>query len=182
VSRKNRRLSVRTKNVVVEPYNPKWKEEFERLKSYFESHIGSMIIGIEHVGSTSVEGLSAKPIIDLDMVIENYDRFDEVKNILEGLGYYHEGDLGIKGREAFEYEGKEDFLTHHLYVCPKDSQALRNHLVFRDHLRKNKYDRDMYGQVKSKAALDHPRDIDGYMEAKSHLILEIYEKLGLELQ
>jgi len=67
---------VRTKNVVVEPYNPKWKEEFERLKSYFESHIGSMIIGIEHVGSTSVEGLSAKPIIDLDMVIENYDRFD----------------------------------------------------------------------------------------------------------
>ncbi len=118
----------------------------------------------------------------MDIIIEGYDKFDEVKNVLEGMGYYHEGDLGIKGREAFEYEGKESYMTHHIYVCPKDSQALQNHLAFRNHLRENPDDRDRYGQVKAKAAFEYPKDIDGYMEAKSPVIAEIYEKLGLKVQ
>lgn len=170
---------VRTKNVMVVPYNPEWKNEFERLKSYLENAVGDMSVEIEHVGSTSVEGLWAKPIIDIDIVIEDRDDFEEVKNSLEGIGYYHEGDLGIKGREAFGYDEKNEFMKHHLYVCHKDSQQLKNHIEFRNHLRQNKDDRDRYSEVKAKAAKANPKDIDGYMEEKSHIIDIIYKKIGL---
>ncbi|WP_422485694.1 GrpB family protein [Gudongella sp. DL1XJH-153] len=170
---------MRTKNVMVVPYDPKWKNEFERLKSYLKNAIGGMSIEIEHVGSTSVEGLWAKPIIDIDIVIEKQDDFERVKDRLEKLGYYHEGDLGIKGREAFGYDEKDEFIKHHLYVCHKDSQQLKNHIKFRNYLRQNKEDRDRYSEVKAKASKGNPKDIEGYMEEKSHIIEAIYKKIGL---
>ncbi len=170
---------MRTKKVIVVPYNPAWKDEFEILRTYLERALGNTIVDIEHVGSTSVNGLSAKPIIDLDVIIESHKNFEEVKCILEDLGYYHEGDLGITGREAFGYEDKKDFMAHHLYVCPKESLALKNHLSFRNYLRVNKEVRDRYSEVKEKAALEYLDDIDEYMKAKCHIINEIYKKIGL---
>ena len=149
---------VRTKNVMVVPYNPEWKNEFERIKSHLENTVGDMSVRIEHVGSTSVEELWAKPIIDIDIVIENRDDFEKVKNSLERIGYYHEGDLGIEGREAFGYDEKNEFMKHHLYVCHKDSQQLKNHIEFRNHLRQNKDDRDRYSEVKAKAARANHKD------------------------
>ena len=97
---------MKTKNVVVEKWNPKWKDEFERIAESLGEDVIYNSIKIEHVGSTSVEGLSAKPIIDLDIVIEN-DKFEIIKRLLKDKGYEHEGNLGIEGREAFSYSGKE---------------------------------------------------------------------------
>lgn len=169
---------MRTKRVTVVPYDPKWREEYEKIKSYFESALGNSIIAIEHVGSTSVEGLAAKPIIDIDVVIENYSKFEEVKSLLENLGYTHEGDLGIKGREAFKYTEKKEFMAHHLYVCPKDSKELKRHIAFRDYLRTHEEEREKYGEVKLEAAKSYPTDIDGYIETKSPCIDDIYKKIG----
>ena len=95
---------MRTKNVVVEKWNPKWKDEFERIVDSLGEDVIYNSVKIEHIGSTSVEGLSAKPIIDLDIVIEN-DKFEIIKRLLNDKGYKHEGDLGIEGREAFSYSG-----------------------------------------------------------------------------
>ena len=89
---------------------------FEKIKSEIEKAIGDLIIGIEHVGSTSVEGMSAKPCIDVDVIIKDYPVFDAVVESLKEIGYIHEGDLGIKDREAFKYSGKEHLQMHHLYV------------------------------------------------------------------
>ena len=86
---------MRTRDVVVEKWNPKWKEEFEKIVESLGKEIIQNVIKIEHVGSTSVEGMSAKPIIDLDIVIEN-DKFLILKKLLEYKGYVHEGDLGIR--------------------------------------------------------------------------------------
>ena len=169
---------MRTKNVVVEKWNPKWKDEFERIVDSLGEDVIYNSVKIEHVGSTSVEGLSAKPIIDLDIVIEN-DKFAIIKELLNKKGYEHEGDLGIEGREAFSYSGKEELMTHHLYVCPKDSKELFKHITFRDFLKNNSALASEYSKVKEQAAVLYPDDIDKYMEFKSEIIEKIYKKCGL---
>ena len=92
--------------VTVVPYDPAWKVAFLKIKSEIQEACGDLIAGVEHVGSTSVEGLCAKPCIDLDVVIEGYEVFADVVKCLEAIGYIHEGDLGIKDREAFRYQDK----------------------------------------------------------------------------
>ena len=169
---------MRTKNVVVEKWNPKWKDEFERIVDSLGEDVIYNSIKIEHVGSTSVEGLSAKPIIDLDIVIEN-DKFEIIKRLLNDKGYKHEGDLGIEGREAFSYSGKEELMTHHLYVCTKDSEELFKHITFRDFLKNNPALASEYSKVKEKAAVLYPDDIDKYIEFKSEIIEKIYKRCGL---
>ena len=167
------------RKVIVVPYDPQWKVEFEKIKAYIEKPIKNSIVGIEHVGSTSVEGLSAKPIIDLDVIIEDDGKFEAVKKHLEALGYSHEGDQGIKGREAFRYKDRQGRMAHHLYVCTKDSEELKRHLLFRDHLRAHREDRERYSAVKLQAAEKFPTDIDRYIENKSAVIEDIYRKCGL---
>ena len=169
---------MRTKNVVVEKWNPKWKDEFERIVDSLGEDVIYNSVKIEHVGSTSVEGLSAKPIIDLDIVIEN-DKFEIIKRLLNDKGYKHEGDLGIEGREAFSYSGKEELMTHHLYVCTKDSEELFKHITFRDFLKNNPALASEYSKVKEQAAVLYPDDIDKYMEFKSEIIEKIYKRCGL---
>lgn len=170
---------MRTKRVIVVQYDSKWNDEFQKIKSYLEKILENSIVAIEHVGSTSVEGLSAKPILDIDVVIKNYDNFKEVKSRLESLGYYHEGDLGIKDREAFGYTEKHEFMTHHLYVCPQNSEELKRHIAFRDYLRTHKEDREKYSEIKLHASKRYPTDIDSYIEVKSPCITKIYRKIGL---
>lgn len=169
---------MRTKRVVVEKWNPQWKYEYEKIVASLGKDIIYNSIKIEHVGSTSVEGLSAKPVIDLDIVIEK-DKFAIIKELLNKKGYEHEGDLGIEGREAFSYSGKEELMTHHLYVCPKDSKELFKHITFRDFLKNNSALASEYSKVKEQAAVLYPDDIDKYMEFKSEIIEKIYKKCGL---
>ena len=123
--------------VTVQPYDETWKSDFDAIKAEISDVLGDLIIGIEHVGSTSVEGMYAKPCIDIDVVISDYSVFDAVVNKLADIGYIHEGDLGIKDREAFKYSGKTHLKKHHLYVCPQSSAELHRHITFRNFLRNN---------------------------------------------
>uniref|UniRef100_UPI004057C102 GrpB family protein n=1 Tax=Agathobacter sp. TaxID=2021311 RepID=UPI004057C102 len=171
---------MRTKKVVVLPYDRTWKSDFETIKKEIEDAIGDLIIGIEHVGSTSVEGLSAKPCIDIDVIIKDYSVFSEIVSKLGVIGYIHEGDLGIKDREAFKYSDKPNLQTHHLYVCPQYSEELYRHITFRDFLRCNTEAVKKYSFVKEKAAELSPNDIDKYIEYKSPCIEELYKMCGLK--
>ena len=171
---------MKTAKVTVVPYDPAWRSDFEKIKKELESALCGLIVGIEHVGSTSVEGLSAKPCIDIDIIIENYSVFDNVVEKLNEIGYIHEGDLGIKGREAFKYSDKPYLQNHHLYVCPKNSEELHRHIVFRDFLRNNPDAVKKYGSVKQTAAQLFPDDIDKYIQYKSPCIEELYGACGLK--
>ena len=171
---------MRTKKVVVLPYDRAWKSAFEEIKAEIECAIGDLIIGIEHVGSTSVEGMSAKPCIDIDVVIRDYTVFDAVVSKLAAIGYTHEGNLGIKDREAFKYSDKPHLLTHHLYVCPQDSEELHRHMTFRDYLRSHPEAVEKYSRVKETAAKLFPDDIDQYIAYKSPCIEELYQLCGLK--
>ena len=168
-----------TRHIVVIPYDERWAQDFEAIASEIRNALGELALAIEHVGSTAVPGLSAKPIIDIDVVIRDYTTFDAVVLALKEIGYHHEGDLGIAGREAFGYEGKEHLRKHHLYVCPQDSPELKRHIAFRDYLRAHPDAAREYGRVKEEGAALHPHDIDGYIEHKSPFIEGIYRKLEL---
>ena len=169
-----------TKRVVVLPYDPKWKSDFENIRREIESAIGDLIVGVEHVGSTSVDGLSAKPCIDIDVVIKDYSVFDEVIEKLGAIGYIYEGNLGIENREAFKYLDKPHLKTHHLYVCPQQSEELYRHITFRDFLKRTPEAVKRYSAVKEKAAQLFPNDIEKYIAYKSPCIEELYRICGLK--
>lgn len=171
---------MKTAKVRVLPYDINWKTDFEKIKAEVENALGKLIVAVEHVGSTSVEGMSAKPCIDIDVVIKDYSVFSAVVSRLAEIGYIHEGDLGIKDRHAFRYSDKPHLQTHHLYVCPLDSRELHRHITFRDYLRNNPEAVKKYSRVKETAARLFPDDIDKYIEYKTPVIQELYLVRGLE--
>ena len=114
---------MRTKTVTVREYDPQWVSDFEAIAGELRCILAEHTLAIHHVGRTSVPGMAAKPIIDLDVVIADYSVFPAVLEKLKSIGYFHEGDLGIPNREAFCYDGKFHLRKHHLYVCPADSPA-----------------------------------------------------------
>ncbi len=168
-----------TRNIVVVPYDSNWKQQFEAIRAEIQDALGELALYIEHVGSTSVEGLSAKPIIDIDVVIEDESKLQAVVERLAGIGYEHEGNLGIVGREAFGYTGKEHLQNHHLYVCTQDSPELKRHLAFRDYLRSHEEAVREYSRIKEEGAELYPKNIDGYISYKTGWIEKIYREIGL---
>jgi len=167
------------KPVIVTAYDPKWLADFAAIAAEIHQALGSLALVIHHVGSTSVPGMAAKPIIDLDVVIADYTVFSAVVEKLASIGYIHEGNLGIPGREAFHYEGKPHLRKHHLYVCPADSPELKRHLTFRDYLRTHPEEAQEYSRVKQEAALLYPQDMDSYIRYKSPCIEKLYIQCGL---
>ena len=171
---------MKTSKVIVLPYDEAWKVAFEEIKSELYNALGDLVIGIEHVGSTSVNGMSSKPCIDIDVIIKDYSVFPEVVEALGSIGYEHEGDLGIKDREAFKYSDKNHLQKHHLYVCPQYSEELHRHIVFRDFLNRDFEAAQKYSRIKEIAAQLFPDNIDKYIEYKTPCIDELYVKCGLK--
>ena len=171
-------MSAMSHRVIVERYNKDWPVWFEDLRSFIKSILGSLVIRIEHVGSTSIPGMVSKPIIDLDVVILWQD-FEDVKRLLVNVGYEHEGDLGIKEREAFKLTNlslKMKLSLHHLYVCDIHNEELRKHIAFREYLRTHPHDMRRYSDIKMQLVEKSKGDRDFYIDGKSDLIKEILEK------
>jgi len=120
--------------VEVVSFNPDWKKWFYDIRSEIWPLISDVALDMIHVGSTSIERMSAKPIIDIDIVIKSPNDLVKISKKLAKLGYYHVGDLGISGREVYNLDKKPKY-PHHLYVCLKESEALKNHLLIKKHLR-----------------------------------------------
>ena len=154
-------------------YDPAWPAQFKRLAAPLRSALGDLIIGVEHVGSTSVPGLAAKPVIDLDILISSRFKLPEVIKKLGSLSYPHEGDKGLPGREAFGWPGKQ---RHHLYVCSLDTPALQQHLLFRDYLRAFPEVAAAYGALKKDLAKTYKYDREAYTEGKTDFILRVIKE------
>jgi GrpB-like predicted nucleotidyltransferase (UPF0157 family) len=149
-------------------YDSAWPVLFETLRQPLAEALGELTLAIEHVGSTAVPGLAAKPVIDLDVVLVNRDRLPAAITRLAALGYAHQGDLGIPGREAFDAPAGAP--PHHLYVCAADSEELRRHLLLRDYLRAHPEAVLAYGTLKRSLADRYPYDRKAYTDGKSELI------------
>ena len=164
--------------VQVVDYDPAWPARFAAIRDRIAPALGSAAQSIEHVGSTSVPGLAAKPVIDIDVVVADAAASQAAIQALETLGYQHRGQMGIKDREAMAApEGTE---RHHLYVCLAGSLALRNHLAVRNHLRANASDRAAYDALKRRLAREVP-DMDSYVARKTDLIVALLRAEGFDL-
>lgn len=180
---------VKKDRIIITDYNPQWAEQFEALRKVLIDHLGDTIIGIEHIGSTSIPEMKAKPIIDLDIIIvDNNDILDKVIHKLQELGYIPLGNLGITGREAFDrldsttphIGTNKQWFKHNLYVCNKESIGLINHLNFRNFLRNNPKKVIEYSQLKQNLANKFPFDIDAYVDGKTNFIVDILNKTGMQ--
>jgi GrpB-like predicted nucleotidyltransferase (UPF0157 family) len=164
------------RTITVVDYDPAWPAAFERLRASVWPVVEDIAVAIEHVGSTSVPGLAAKPVIDLDVVLRSGGDTPIAVARLATLGYVHLGDLGIDGREAFAPPpGPPD---HHLYVCPPDSPALANHLALRDRLRAHPERAAEYGVLKKRLARAFAHDIDGYVAGKTAFVIGVLREVG----
>ena len=157
--------------VFVVPYDPAWPHTFAALRDRLAPVLGELAVGIEHIGSTAVPGLAAKPIVDIDVVIRYAEDFEEIAQRLAALGYRHLGDLGIVGREAFR--SPPHLPRHHLYVCASGAAPLRAHLALRDALRADPELATAYEGLKRELAERYRDDRDSYTEGKSTFITAV---------
>lgn len=164
------------RRIVVVVYDPAWPATFDNLRAKVWTVVGDFARTIEHIGSTSVPGLAAKPIIDLIVVVSSAADVPRAIERLATLGYVHRGNLGIEGREAFE--NPAELPAHHLYVCPVESLGLRNPLAVRDYLQGHPDVARAYGELKKALAVKFPADIDSYVDGKTDLILSILREMG----
>jgi GrpB-like predicted nucleotidyltransferase (UPF0157 family) len=164
------------RSIAVVDYDPAWPATFDDLRARVWPVVGDFALAIEHLGSTSVPGLAAKPIIDMTVVVPSADDIPRAIERLVPLGYVHRGDVGIEGREAFR--SPEELPAHHLYVCPAGSLGLLNPVAVRDYLRVHPDVARAYGDLKKSLALAFPNDIDSYLDGKTDLILGILREVG----
>jgi len=163
---------------LVQTYDPAWPSHFQEIKAFLESGLVDVDCTIEHVGSTAVPGMTAKPIIDLDIVIAQ-GTFAEVKERVESLGYVHQGDLGLPKREAFDLvdpEAKARLPEHHLYVCEEGVHELRKHLAFRDFMRRHPEWRGRLSRLKRELCVKHNNDRQAYIDGKADMVEEITKR------
>jgi GrpB-like predicted nucleotidyltransferase (UPF0157 family) len=163
--------------VFIEDYDPRWPQTFELLRSRLSAALPGMAAAIEHIGSTAVPGLAAKPIIDIDLLMNSEGDLPRVIVALTSLGYDHRGDLGIAGREAFQSPSND--LRHHLYVCPPSSREYPRHIAFRDYLRAHPESAAAYGQLKRDLAQTLGHDREAYTQGKSDFVREILCRVGM---
>lgn len=168
--------------MLIQPYQTCWPEQFEQLNAELLKALPPEV-HIEHVGSTSVPGLAAKPIIDLDMVyFPGEIAFSLIKTALENIRYEHRGNQGIPGREVFRraaggFHPVLDHISHHLYVCPAESPELLNHLQFRDYLRSHPEACQEYAALKYALANEAGQDRKRYALLKEERAKTFFEKI-----
>ena len=163
--------------VVVELYSPEWAEEFEKVKTELVIALAGVDYqSIEHVGSTSIESLATKPILDIDIVV-TCSNVPAAIAALEEFGYTFQ-DWGIADRHAL-VQPYGTSPSRHVYVCVEGSLALRNHPGLRDVLRSDRALRDEYAAVKYGLARESPNDVNAYCESKNAIINKILGRAGL---
>lgn len=156
--------------VEVLEYDPSWRERFEEEAGKLSRLLQGELVAIHHIGSTSVEGLAAKPIIDLMPVVRDIERIDAYTERIESLGYRGLGEYGIPKRRYFR-KG-EDVRTVHVHIFEEGNPDVVRHLAFRDYLRTFPDVRDAYGALKLQLAEQHPEDIEGYIQGKHDWVVE----------
>jgi GrpB-like predicted nucleotidyltransferase (UPF0157 family) len=163
--------------VVVIDYDPHWAEMFEEEKACILQVFNGLGVTVEHVGSTSVPGLAAKPIIDIMVIVQDAAMGEKAIASLATLGYEYRGEMGIPGRYYFARGGPPH--THHLHMYPYDHPEITRLLLFRDFLRNNSDAANEYAKLKCALAEKFFDNRKAYTEAKSGFIQSIDAKARL---
>ncbi len=155
--------------VQVVPYDPSWPSRYRREAALLREALGDCLVEIHHIGSTSVPGLWAKPIIDILPVVTAVEEADRRRAALEALGYEYLGEFGIPGRRYLRKGGEHR--THQVHLFGQESRdEIRRHLAVPAYLRCHPDAARDYAQLKRRLARRFPRDIDGYCDGKDAFV------------
>ncbi|WP_427127448.1 GrpB family protein (plasmid) [Priestia megaterium] len=160
--------------VKLEPYNNKWSKLFDEERELLSSQLKELIIAIEHVGSTSIEGLFAKPIIDIAIGVSSLNVIIELKEKVKALGYV-EVPVSIDGKHVFA-RYKEKKITHFLHVMIYNQNLWIDQISFRDYLRLNLDAKIEYIKLKEKLANEYPNDVISYTNEKKKFVDDILKR------
>ena len=156
-------------HVTVTDYDPRWPQKYEEEKEKIRHILGEDLVAIYHIGSTSVPGLAAKPIIDIMAAVKSLDRTDQKAGKFIQIGYEYLGEFGIAGRRYLRKGGDER--THQIHIFQADDlDNIVRHLAFRDYMRTHKKEREEYASLKKELALRFPYDIGGYCDGKEDFV------------
>lgn len=158
-------------------YDPQWPTLYEEEKASILDLIGDFIFNIQHIGSTAVPGLGAKPIIDIMVAIRRLALIEKCIQPLQTIGYEYRGEYGIPGRHFFRKPpGDLVARTHHLHLVERESDFWERHILFRDFLRVHSEETQRYYQLKRELAAKFASDRDAYTEAKTSFIESVVQK------
>ena len=158
-------------------YNPIWPESFKSEAERLSVVLGDNLNQIDHIGSTAVPGLSAKPIIDILASVNDFKVLDSLTSAFIALGYEVKGEFGIEGRRYFQKGGNNR--THHLHVYQKGDEHLTRHIAFRDYLIANNQVAKEYQFIKEDAARKCANDSAIYQTLKNDFIKK-HERIALQ--
>ena len=166
-------------HITVLNYDPEWPLKYERERKAIAEILDGNGISIYHIGSTSVPGLAAKPIIDMMAVVRSLEKVDDARGKFSELGYEYLGEFGIAGRRYFRKGGDER--THQIHIFQADDwNNIGRHLAFRDYMRTHEKERAEYAEIKTALAQRFPYDIDGYCDGKDAFVREMEKRALLE--
>ena len=167
-----------TRKMIVVPYDKKWPALYEAEKILLNGILGDLIVDIRHIGSTSIEGMWAKPIIDIMIVVDNIESVDAFNEIMMLNGYNAKGENGIPGRRYFQKlnPDKSGNHTHHVHIYQNGNQHISDELMFRDYLRIDQEAFRTYLEVKKAASAKYRTSPLEYQDAKAPCILSILGK------
>lgn len=163
--------------IEVVEYNPDWVNDFVCEKAIIAKVLGAIAIKIEHIGSTSVVGLSAKPVIDILIEVTSVEELDSKNSAMKSIGFLAKGENTIAARRYFQKAGQQR--THHIHAFKSGDVNLMRHRAFRDYLLINPVVAAQYGRIKIAAAFKHSHNPIHYMAEKSAFI-ETHEALAIK--
>ncbi len=168
-------MGLKMGTVRLEKYNSDWKKEFENEKNNLKEIFQKIAIDIQHIGSTSIENISAKPIIDIAVGVKKLSDFEKVKNCFINNKEYSLREENTAG-EILIRKGPEESITHLIHVMECDSDRYKNTIIFRDYLRNNLEDKIEYEKLKEALAKKYKDDRKMYTASKHEFIQKILEK------
>jgi GrpB-like predicted nucleotidyltransferase (UPF0157 family) len=169
-----------TREIVVADHDSAWADWFAQLRDRLWPAVEAHALRVDHVGSTAVPGLAAKPVIDMDIVVTDESKIRPVTEALRPLGYQWRGDLGVEGRQALKHIGHDELPQHHLYLVVDGNRAHQDHVLLRDLLRDDPDARERYGSLKRQNVATADGDMDVYVAAKATLVAELLTRARAE--
>ena len=166
--------------IVLAPHDAAWAHEFAREAQLIERALGDILVDLQHIGSTAIPGIVAKPVIDLLGAVTSIAALDAATPHLESLGYEALGEFGLAGRRYFRKDNAAGVRTHQLHAYAAGSPDFQRHMDFRDYLRAHDDVARAYASLKQDLARQSEGDMRAYSKGKTQFIRDVEHRAATQ--